>query len=231
RAKSIPSRTSPLETVTMKPARPTPDDIVMPALSDSGTRRTTRAGAKGFTTYCPSGTPATRYFPSSSVIAVGSGDFVVDGPNGSRKMATSRAGFPPFVTRQLMTPVGADAAPEDTCACKLIVRISSARGMEPGNELRDILKPSFKARVSAQSYYLMLTSIGSGTGFDDCTSASNFSVSITKASTMFSPETLRIGTPSLKIMPTPRPKVMPSCESCASPGPLTAHPIIERCSG
>jgi hypothetical protein len=41
-------------------------------------------------------------------------------------------------------------------------------------------------------------------------------------------ETRRIGTPSLKIIPTFLPKVIPSCESCASPGPLTAQPIIER---
>src|SRR6185369_1920045 len=62
-------------------------------------------------------------------------------------------------------------------------------------------------------------------------SVSNFSVSNTNASTIFSPATFRIGTPSLKIIPTPRPNVMPSCESCASPGPFTAQPMIERCKG
>jgi hypothetical protein len=114
KAKSIPSRMSPLETVTMKPAKPTPDDIITPAFSNSGTRRTTRAGAKGFTTYRPSGTPGMRYFPSSSVIALGRGDFVLDKSYGSKKTATNRAGFPPFVIRPLMTPVGAEAAPDET---------------------------------------------------------------------------------------------------------------------
>jgi hypothetical protein len=44
-------------------------------------------------------------------------------------------------------------------------------------------------------------------------SSRSFSTSFTNSSTISSPETRRIGTPFLNIIPTLRPNVMPSCES------------------